>query len=373
MINRISLKNFKCYSENNFELSNLNIFCGINSVGKSTVIQSILLLLQNNFSNPLKLDGEYIQLGTYNDIHNVNVESDSLFIKISIDDKTLSWETEEDHTLRSNAINDSHLYLSPDIDKEYSDMTRAEFSDKYKSNFIFLSAERLGPRSNYPYSNQRRSSNWLGIHGEYSSQVLSTLIEASLSLDDQDPRIHSNAPSKLVFSNFINWMQEISPGAFVKVDSIPHANISTNQFMFDGHTYRATNVGFGLSYALPVVLALIMSKPGSLVIIENPEAHLHPKGQSYLGRLIALAAMAGVQVIIETHSDHLLNGIRVITRISEKFTPSIFTLYYVSNGIIHSNVEKITISKDGKLSNWPEGFFDQQAQDMFTIMTGNIK
>ncbi|WP_180834594.1 AAA family ATPase, partial [Vibrio parahaemolyticus] len=67
---------------------------------------------------------------------------------------------------------------------------------------------------------------------------------------------------------------------------------------------------------LPIVLALLVTKPGGLVIIENPEAHLHPKGQSYLGRLIQRTAEAGVQVIIETHSDHLLNGIRVAARLS---------------------------------------------------------
>jgi predicted ATPase len=372
MIKSIKLKNFKCYKEQLFKLNKLVVFCGGNSVGKSTAIQSILLMLQNKFSLSLKLDGDYIELGTFSDIHNVNAESDSILLEINIDNDILSWGYEDNqlHGKIGTTTDESPLPLSSSIDRKSAEIISTKFFKKYENDFIFLCAERLGPRNNYPYSNQRSSKNWLGAHGEYTAQVLANLIEAPQSLEEADPRRHINSLSKLVFDNFVCWMQEISPGAFVKVDSIPHANISTNQFMFDGHSYRAINVGFGLSYALPVVIALIMSKPGSLVIIENPEAHLHPKGQSYIGRLIALATIAGVQVIIETHSDHLLNGIRVVTRTCENFDPELFTLYYVSQGNEQSNVEEITITKDGKLSNWPNGFFDQQAQDMYTIVTG---
>ena len=61
---------------------------------------------------------------------------------------------------------------------------------------------------------------------------------------------------------------------------------------------------------------------------------------------------------------------RVITRLNKDFDPDLFTLYYISQGEEQSDAEKITITRDGKLSNWPDGFFDQQAQDMFMIMTG---
>lgn len=104
--------------------------------------------------------------------------------------------------------------------------------------------------------------------------------------------------------------------SFIKAQAFKHADITTNQYTFGGESYRAVNVGFGLSYVLPIVLALLVTKPGGLVIIENPEAHLHPRG-SYLGRLIALAAEAGVQVVVETHSDHIINGIRLMPRLGK--------------------------------------------------------
>ena len=81
--------------------------------------------------------------------------------------------------------------------------------------------------------------------------------------------------------------------------------------------YRPTNVGFGITYALPIVVSALSARPGSLLIVENPEAHLHPRGQVKMGELLCQASEAGIQVLIETHSDHVLNGIRLAVRDSQ--------------------------------------------------------
>ncbi|HIF9202802.1 TPA: DUF3696 domain-containing protein [Photobacterium damselae] len=371
MIKYVKLKNFKCYKEMKFDLDNLVAFCGNNSVGKSTVIQSILLMLQNDFSSSLNFDGDFIKLGSFNEIHNIDADTDSLLLETSIDECILSWGYECEQ-ISEDERKESFLPLSESMDLELSKLLSSKIQSKYANNFNFLCAERWGPRDNYPFSNQRRSKSWLGIHGEYTAQVLTSLLKSSNSLDDGDPRIHDKIVSRLVFDNFIEWMREISPGAFVKSDSIVHANISTNQFVFDGHTYRAVNVGFGLSYVLPVVLALIMARPGGLIIIENPEAHLHPRGQSFLGRLIALTALAGVQVIIETHSDHIVNGIRVAARLNDGFPDGMAKIFFVTSNNGETEVEALSVSKDGELPYWPEGFFDQQALDVRTIIKGEM-
>ncbi|MDK9781563.1 DUF3696 domain-containing protein [Vibrio sp. B172a] len=369
MIEHIKLTNFKCYKDASFNMSNLSVFCGNNSVGKSTVIQSILLLIQNDFSSSLRLDGDFIKLVGYKEVHNIDADTDSLLVRAIIDGNCLSWGYERD-PLSEGEKSVNLLSFSESMDLELASSIANEVKEKYKNNFNFLCAERWGPRDNYPYSNQRRSKSWLGIHGEYTAQVLTNLLESSKSLDEGDPRIHDKITSRLVIDNFTAWMGEISPGTFVKSDSITHANISTNQFVFDNHTYRATNVGFGLSYALPVVLSLVMARPGGLVIIENPEAHLHPRGQSYLGRLIALTALAGVQVILETHSDHIINGIRVATRLDERFPDELARIFFVTAGDGESKVEELSVSEDGELPHWPVGFFDQQALDVRSIMLG---
>jgi predicted ATPase len=89
------------------------------------------------------------------------------------------------------------------------------------------------------------------------------------------------------------------------------SEISPETKNFTSKKYHATNVGFGISCTLRIVVVLLASPPGSLIIIEHPEGHLHPSGQTKIGKLISLAASSGIQVIIETHSGHILNGIRV--------------------------------------------------------------
>src|SRR4029078_5782856 len=99
----------------------------------------------------------------------------------------------------------------------------------------------------------------------------------------------------------------------------PEADIAIPKFGFERSSdvasgfYRPTNVGFGLSYSLPMITVLLSAIPSSIVLLENPEAHCHPRGQSQLARLIAMASKR-LQVIVETHSDHLMNGLRVAVR-----------------------------------------------------------
>ena len=130
-------------------------------------------------------------------------------------------------------------------------------------------------------------------------------------------------------------------------------------------------MGFGLSYALSVVTALMVAKKGSLVIIENPEAHLHPHGQSKLGQLIALTSKAGVQVIIETHSEHIINGVRVLVRKSIFPTSDVKILYFERSQERKQSIHReLTLNNMGQISEWPQGFFDQQAIDLKTLITG---
>jgi predicted ATPase len=145
-----------------------------------------------------------------------------------------------------------------------------------------------------------------------------------------------------------------------------------NEYTFAKQKYRPVNVGFGLSYALPVVASLLLAKPGGLVIIENPEAHIHPKGQSYLGRLIALCSQAGVQVIIETHSEHIINGIRVTARLSDKYCEGQYKVFFIAKDAENNTiVEDLPIGVKGDLVSWPKGFFDQQAMDIKTLIKGS--
>ncbi|MBY8114028.1 DUF3696 domain-containing protein [Vibrio fluvialis] len=374
MINEVTLKNFKCYKNQPFKFSNLTVFCGNNSSGKSTVIQSLLLILQNNFSTDLELTGDYVQPGSYNDIHNRNAEEDSLSILIDTSVGAVSWgySEEEFSSEKRKEVEEAPLPLL-----DFSDETvRHKLRELYREEFIYLHAERWGPRSNYPYSTQRRSQTWLGANGEYAPQVLELLVKNIQTMPQEDARIHPNLANGTtvgIAQNLFEWMGEVSPGVFIKAQALKNADITTNQYTFGGESYRAVNVGFGLSYVLPIVLALLVTKPGGIVIIENPEAHLHPRGQSYLGRLIALAAQAGVQVIVETHSDHIMNGIRLMPRLGKVENDNLLFYQVINEEGSTTTVKKISVNSQGQFSEWPKGFFDQQVLDMEVLMTGREK
>ncbi|MDM9616866.1 DUF3696 domain-containing protein [Kosakonia cowanii] len=373
-IKKIKLVNFKAYKQQSFDFSNLTVFCGNNSVGKSTAIQAIGLFLQSGLlsKDALKLNGELVHIGNLDDIHNYsNRDEEHLEIEMEFSNFNISWGYGGDNlTLRENVSGKDFLSVTKDQDKisALNDYLSSKF------NFQFMEAERYGPRDNLALSQHHYHDNWLGKKGEYTIEILERLrSREALSLEAGDVRIHFNHKNNTyIFKNIEAWMSEISPGHALEPQIEVRANVAYNSIMTSsGQITKPINIGYGYSYALSVVTALMISSPGDLVIIENPEAHLHPRGQSYLGRLIALTAQSGIQVIIETHSDHLLNGIRVIARTSEGFDPELFSLYYISNTGNNADAIKININKEGKLSSWPEGFFDQQSIDMYTIMTGN--
>jgi predicted ATPase len=122
--------------------------------------------------------------------------------------------------------------------------------------------------------------------------------------------------------------------------------------------YRPTNVGFGLTYALPIVIACLSAKPGSLILLENPEAHLHPQGQTWLAYLAVAAVAAGAQIIMETHSDHVLNGLRIAVKDGRIPAASTAVHFFRRSG---QTAEVISpgMGDDGMLSDWPKGFFDE--------------
>ncbi|EIC2297998.1 DUF3696 domain-containing protein [Vibrio cholerae] len=377
MISELNLYNFKSYKEVSFSFSNLTVFCGNNSVGKSTAIQAISVPLQSYFEHSVALNGELVELGSLNDIHHRKAKDTNLKIELKVNSHPISWGYHdiEEHEKESNK---NLIALTPSSERVKDELQ--EIVDTLQ----FLQADRYGPRNNYELAKSGGfHKDWLGTKGEFTSEFLSRsgrtqrlFVGAVKKSEDaiSDPRLHSQEEQTSLVPQIDAWLKEISPGLSVTSKLFEEASTAVNVFEQNGNRdLKPHNVGFGVSYALSIVTALLYTRRGGLIIIENPEAHLHPKGQSYLGRLIALTAQAGVQVIVETHSDHLLNGIRVVTRLSQDFDPKLFTLYYISQNEGCSSAEKITITKDGKLSDWPTGFFDQQAQDMFMIMTGQTK
>ena len=246
-------------------------------------------------------------------------------------------------------------------------------SNLFSDNFRYLQAERIGPRRFFETSSfMVRQRKQLGPAGEYTAHFLDTFRDQNIYNEGLS---HPDAVSLALINQVEAWLGEVSPGAQITLSpNIVTDTISLRYSFVAGNRvksadYRAANVGFGITYVLPVLVAVLSSEPGALLLIENPEAHLHPHGQVKMGELLALAASCGVQVVIETHSDHVLNGIRLAVH-GGKLPPEHVQLHYFQrnpkDGQAH--VTSPHIDKNGRIDQWPDGFFDEWEKSLGTLL-----
>jgi predicted ATPase len=168
-----------------------------------------------------------------------------------------------------------------------------------------------------------------------------------------------------LLENVSKWLAEMSHGIDILItvhEPLQLASL-TYQYVYGEHTtaqYTPLNIGFGITYVLPVIVAILKSTPNDLLIIENPESHLHPAGQAKIAELCAIAASCGVQIIIETHSDHFLNGVRVATK-KQTLKPEESQVYYFEKKKerLETIAHPLNIDKEGRINEWPTGFFDE--------------
>lgn len=207
---------------------------------------------------------------------------------------------------------------------------------------------------------QVRQHRQLGSQGEYTAHFLS--IYESLDIPNQKLS-HPLANSLNLRDQVEAWMGEISPGTRINLTSNSAMDLMGLQYSYGlSNLYRPTNVGFGITYTLPILVAILAAEKDTLILLENPEAHLHPKGQAKIGELLSLAANSGVQLLVETHSDHILNGIRVAVH-NGKLNPDDVQLYYFQRQekqeLVVTEVISPQIDRNGRIDQWPDGFFDE--------------
>jgi len=383
MIKTIDIKNFKSIKEKQFSLKNLNLLLGLNGMGKSSFIQALLALKQsqNLINGRLDLNSNrFINLGTTKDVLYQYSKKQDLSFDINFHSgKSINlqfkYEPEADYFLSKNIEINSFTELIRKIQQE------SLFTD----NFQYLNANRKEPTSVNPknFSSVVNSRN-IGNHGEFTAHFIEVFNGDDLQFDNL---LHKESTSKdsvtgkeIVNKTLINqinlWMGEISPNVNVRTTSIS-SDFILLEYVYKqpnfGNTnrFKPENVGFGISYGLPVVVSLLAAKPGELIIIENPESHVHPRGQAQLGRLIAKTAMNDVQVIVETHSDHILNGIRVAVKENEISKEKVGIFYFervVDADEQYSKITDIAVDQTGELNSYPKDMLDEWNNQLFNLM-----
>ncbi|WP_349673086.1 DUF3696 domain-containing protein [Lacrimispora sp.] len=358
MIGHIKIKNFKCFKYLNINCGKLNVFSGLNGMGKSTTLQALLLMKQSKEQNFIPqnvcLSGNYVNLGVGKDV--LYEDADKEIIEIEIDDSGMEFSI----SIKYN---------------EKLDVLPVEFINNQEISFLngdfeYLNAERMSPQVTYPKSSFFiETKAQLGINGQFTAHYLSKKQDEKITWDS------CIKPNLTIKEAVQFWLNEISPN--VKLDAMELENTDSAKIGFyyiekeKSKLYRPTNVGFGISYILPVIVALIKARENTTLIIENPEAHLHPKGQRKMGELIARCAASGAQIFVETHSDHVLNGIRIATKnklISNKHVKLFYFSKEKKDKEIMHTVQTPILKENGKIDYWPEGFFDEWEKALDEIL-----
>lgn len=205
----------------------------------------------------------------------------------------------------------------------------------------------------------------VGVQGEHTAQVLALRRErtSKRQLAVRPPLLHPDSDVPLLRTQAETWASQIIRPIRITAQWAPGIAASTVRFQNPdayGDVIRPANTGFGVSYALPVIVAGLMTQPGDVLIVENPEAHLHPGGQSRLGRFLARVAGSGVQVLVETHSDHVLNGARLAVAEERVLRAQDALVHFFG----YEKTTPIEVTERGELTRWPSGFFDQIEGDL---------
>lgn len=369
MITYLGLRNFKCFKSLELDFSNITLITGINGMGKSSVIQSLLLLRQSfderylQTENKVLLSGQLTELVSGEDLRYVLADSLITSIEINSNDIESKIEIEAkgaDNILSCKLSNSSSLF------------NQNLFSD----SFQYIAAERLGPKLEYSKTSTGKHKGRLGSG---ATELAASYLFRCLSENKKVPIAALKFPglkSEFVYDHTNAWLSFIAyEGTSVspteKTQDKIELRYSFSKGKYSGKDFLPVNVGFGFSYILPIILAVISAESDSLLLIENPEAHMHPAAQSRIGKLLALAAQNGVQIIAETHSDHLLNALRVSVR-KREINPNKAIIYYFNSEIVEEEdkhyKETIKINREGTIDAWPKNFFDEWDNNLIQLI-----
>lgn len=330
MITHIQLEGFKSFENRNLALRPFTLLTGLNSSGKSSVIQALLMVERAAKGYGFLLD----EHGTGRELTNTYAQA---FNITAFDEKN--------KFIRLHNENDRQTILNEGITLP---------------NVFYSEAGRYGSQSSIKVFN---STTEMDSKGGNLLKCIDTYADEPINKNLR----HPNAQGETLMFNLKAWLDLISPGVNFTYEL---QRLSDQSFpYFDEH--RATNVGFGLSYTLPIIALLLRASliKDSLVLLENPEAHLHPKGQTEIGKFIALCADNGINVVVETHSDHLFDGIRIYTKQHPTFANKFISYWFEQDERKNTKVDSITLEQDGKYkSDVPSGFFDQFEIDAETLL-----
>ena len=372
MLTRLDLRFFKCFERLRLPLAPLTLLTGLNASGKSSVLQALVLLHQtmreHEWTTRLALNGAGVRLGAMPDVVDEVFGRRSFEIELMDGEDTCGWTFEGDRRDMSMAVQrvsvngrtvaapQSLRYLLP---SDAESATPADALARRLRDLTYITAERVGPQEAYALEDPH-VVNVVGPRGEHAASVLhwgrDELVSADLALP--------GAPARR-FRQVEQRMRTLFPGCTLELQQAPRANAVTLGLRTSDDTgfHLPAHTGFGLTQCLPIVIAALSASEGDILLVENPEIHLHPAGQALMGRFMADIVRAGMQVLVETHSDHVLNGIRRAVKADCLSADRVVIHFFRPRSDDQPQVVSPAMDDSGNIDSWPEGFFDQFDKD----------
>lgn len=398
-ITRILLKNFKCFQEVEVNLAKITLLTGGNSSGKSSLMYGLLAALQSKqFPFYLSPNGKYVNMGDFEEISFNHKRDNPLEIDITVDDffgglgfSKTTWVIDADNRLpklKDLTIKSDDLDFEIRLDNEYIANFKLEFQganikltdlkahtleeldrkfynanndyrdifgyteifERIDHNLNYISSFRLEPERTY--YQKTKPEDKVGRAGEgYIDQIL--------EWEGQKAVEFKQLKSILKDLKLLNTItsRKLPGGRFevrVKVKN-------------KGVWASLTDVGFGISQFLPIIVADLQLSQESTLLLAQPEIHLHPSVQASLADyFVKQIRESNKRYIIETHSEYLLNRIRLAI-VKGEIEPSDVSIYYFENSINGSQSYQIEFRKNGQIDNAPKGFFETYMMDVMDI------
>ena len=459
MLNSYSLSNFKAINNMvKFKLRPLTILCGINSSGKSSFLQSLLLLKQSHSksddSKALILNGDLVQLGTPGNIiyaHNINNElkfeldfdyfydpESNSFSYIDIDSDPyekmtavirFSYLVNEAQFILENlqifppventapvildiAILDQNLYtlIFKETEKYFvrllkyngilpelkflhniecnTPMDTVDMSESVKKllrdtnhilNELFNAINYIGPFREPPLRRYNNSETYtqVGVRGQNApiiyAQEFDRILFDCYTYNQELDNFTKN--SEICLKDAVKSWMDLMGFYDLKIDFFEDLISLTIQNKGANKTRaNIADIGFGFSQLFPIILQGLRMSESQILLLEQPEIHLHPSLQMKLGDFLISLALSGKQVIVETHSEHIIN--RLVRRVVEDETDTLYKIsgiHFFSQELNGLNIEDVSVNDIFGITNWPDGFFDQSVDEKEQILFSSLR
>lgn len=363
MINSVGIHNFKLFKDVQQELKPLTLLTGLNGRGKSTFIQAMLTMWHTLNEDDLifSLDNEYVRLGIVEDVLPWTLDDNKVGLSLTIKEKRYELYSEE------VSAEWSQENIIPLVDDE-SDMRRM----LELPHLHYLAAGRMPVMDRFPTASQSVKKKSLSIRYGDGMATARFLYEYGKELLKVQELVYPSSEFSTLENQANAWLKVISPDLDFHVRRLGsdfQIRYSTANAQGIPLSANASNVGYGITYALPMITAILSSSPGDVVIVETPEAHIHPAGQARLMDLCSLAAANGIQVILETHSDHIVHGVLRNLKKGVLKEDEVAVLFFDKE--IDEEQPCIVpqkVTQKGRIRKPSPGFFDQYMNDMDALL-----